>query len=66
MNEVESCARCHNCAEIEWADKRNALQCTAPGKYQGRVTQVFTKGKRSILEDMEKPAWCTSFARAGE
>lgn len=66
MNKVQSCALCRNCKEIEWADTRAALQCAAPGRYQGRVTQVFAKGKRAILEDMKKPEWCTSFEKIEE
>lgn len=63
---MESCALCAHCEEIQWTDTRNALRCNQPGRYNGRVTHVFAKAERSILEDMEKPAWCKSFARAGE
>ena len=66
MSEGESCALCANCEEIEWADTRNALRCMQTGKYNGRVTQVFTRGHRAALENMPKPAWCKGFARAGE
>ena len=64
MKNVESCALCVNCEEIEWADARNALRCRRPGKYCGRVTQVFLRGHRAALEEIGKPAWCSGFVRA--
>lgn len=53
MSSVQSCAVCAHCEEIDWADKRNALRCMRDGRYQGRITQVFTRGCRSALKGLD-------------
>lgn len=57
-----SCDNCHHSGEEDWPQKKTALLCLHPGKYRGRVTQIFPTGHRGVIYGCAAPAWCEGFA----
>lgn len=63
MTERErSCDICRNSGEEDWPNQKTALLCLCPGKYKGRVTQIFPTGHRAVIHGCGAPAWCEGYA----
>ena len=55
-------ARCKPTSAIqEKLNQKTALRCLHPGKYRGRVTQIFPTGHRGVIAGCAAPAWCEGY-----
>ena len=52
-----SCDNCHHSGEEDWPNQKTALRCLHPGKYRGRVTQIFPTGHRGVIYGCAAPAF---------
>lgn len=55
------CDSCRYSGEEDWPPKKGALLCLRPGKYRGRVVQIFPAGRRGLIAGCAAPAWCEGF-----
>lgn len=62
LREKGSCDSCQHSGEEDWPQQKTALQCMRPGKYRGRVTQIFPTGRRGVINGCAAPAWCEGYA----
>lgn len=58
-----SCDACRHSGEEDWSNQKTALLCLHPGKYRGRVTQIFPTGKRAVICGCAAPAWCEGYEK---